>query len=62
MLLQQEEENMGDVDLWALTDDAGSMTVNSRWLQHLQASDLHARPLARTHSLRPEPLRLRALP
>ena len=36
LLLQPEdEENMGDVDLWSITED-GSLTVNDKWLQHLQ--------------------------
>lgn len=26
---------MGDVDLWAVTDNHDSLTVNSKWLQHL---------------------------
>mmetsp|Transcript_9701 Transcript_9701/g.26290 ORF Transcript_9701/g.26290 Transcript_9701/m.26290 type:complete len:665 (+) Transcript_9701:145-2139(+) len=34
--LEEEEENMGDVDLWALANDGNALTVNARWLQHLQ--------------------------
>jgi hypothetical protein len=36
--LQEEEEGeaMGDVDLFALTPDAGALTVNGKWLQHLE--------------------------
>lgn len=29
---------MGDVDLWSLNDDSSMITVNSKWLQHLQVS------------------------
>lgn len=36
MRVQEEEENMGDVDLWSLTPDGQSLTVNAKWLQHLQ--------------------------
>jgi len=32
----EEEENMGDVDLWMLAEDGNALTVNARWLQHLQ--------------------------
>ncbi|KAL6765006.1 hypothetical protein V8C86DRAFT_2467238 [Haematococcus lacustris] len=32
----EDEENMGDTDLWQLTADGSALTVNSRWLQHLQ--------------------------
>lgn len=28
---------MGDIDLWAVSDDGGELTVNPRWLEHLQA-------------------------
>ncbi|KIY93744.1 hypothetical protein MNEG_14218 [Monoraphidium neglectum] len=33
---EEEEEQMGDVDLFALTPDGGALTVNAKWLQHLQ--------------------------
>lgn len=33
---EEEEENMGDVDLWALASSGNALTVNSRWLGHLQ--------------------------
>jgi hypothetical protein len=38
VLLQEEDEGeaMGDVDLFALTPDAGALTVNGKWLQHLE--------------------------
>lgn len=32
----EDEENMGDVDLWALSEEGSALTVNSKWLQHLQ--------------------------
>jgi hypothetical protein len=37
-VLQEEDEGeaMGDVDLFALTPDAGALTVNGKWLQHLE--------------------------
>lgn len=33
---EEEEENMGDVDLFTLTRDGSALTVNGKWLQHLQ--------------------------
>ncbi|EFJ48600.1 hypothetical protein VOLCADRAFT_104654 [Volvox carteri f. nagariensis] len=33
---EEEEENMGDVDLWSLNEESNSLTVNAKWLQHLQ--------------------------
>ncbi|GLI67376.1 hypothetical protein VaNZ11_011557 [Volvox africanus] len=33
---EEEEENMGDVDLWSLNEENNSLTVNAKWLQHLQ--------------------------
>lgn len=36
MQMEEEEENMGDVDLWALTPEGDALTVNAKWLQHLQ--------------------------
>eukprot|EP00884_Botryococcus_braunii_P009363 jgi/Botrbrau1/18428/Bobra.0072s0020.2 len=33
---QQEEEGIGDVDLFSLTEDRTALTVNAKWLQHLQ--------------------------
>ena len=35
---EDEEESMGDVDLWSLVDEGKALTVNEKWLQHLQAS------------------------
>lgn len=32
----EEEEAMGDVDLWSLAEEGAALTVNSKWLQHLQ--------------------------
>jgi hypothetical protein len=35
--VQEElEEGIGDVDLFTLQDDKLSLTVNAKWLQHLQ--------------------------
>lgn len=38
IFLQEEEdgEPMGDVDLFALSADGAALTVNSKWLQHLE--------------------------
>ena len=33
---EQDEEQMGDLDLWTLTPDGKALTVNAKWLQHLQ--------------------------
>ncbi|GIL82776.1 hypothetical protein Vretimale_8343 [Volvox reticuliferus] len=33
---EEEEESMGDVDLWSLSEENNSLTVNAKWLQHLQ--------------------------
>ena len=35
-LLQEEEEGIGDVDLFTLTEDRKKLVVNVKWLQHLQ--------------------------
>ena len=35
-----EEESMGDVDLWSLVNDGAALTVNDKWLMHLQVSVL----------------------
>lgn len=32
----EEEEAMGDVDLWGLAEEGAALTVNSKWLAHLQ--------------------------
>lgn len=37
--VQEEEENMGDVDLWSLTEDGTNLTVNAKWLGHLQVGE-----------------------
>ena len=37
MAEEEDEEGIGDVDLFTLTDDGQSLTVNAKWLQHLQA-------------------------
>ena len=31
---------MGDVDLWSLVDEGKALTVNEKWLQHLQVGCL----------------------
>ena len=33
---EEEEEAMGDVDLWSLTEDGSALTANAKWLSHLQ--------------------------
>ncbi len=33
---------MGDVDLWSLTEDSTNLTVNAKWLGHLQVSSAGA--------------------
>lgn len=35
-LLQEEEEGIGDVDLFTLNEDGSRLQVNPKWLQHLQ--------------------------
>ena len=35
---EEEEEGIGDVDLFTLTEGGSALTVNAKWLQHLQAS------------------------
>jgi len=39
---EDPEEGIGDVDLFTLQDDKLSLTVNAKWLQHLQVSLHHA--------------------
>ena len=34
--LQEEEEGIGDVDLFTLTEDRKKLVVNVKWHQHLQ--------------------------
>ena len=34
---EEEEEGIGDVDLFTLTEGGTALTVNAKWLQHLQA-------------------------
>lgn len=36
--MDEEDENMGDVDLWSTQDDgdAHKLAVNEKWLAHLQ--------------------------
>ena len=41
---EEEEEGIGDVDLFTLSDDHQTLTVNAKWLQHLQASFLVLMP------------------
>ena len=33
---EQEEEAIGDVDLFTVSEDGKELTVNAKWLQHLQ--------------------------
>lgn len=48
---QEDEESMGDVDLWELADEGNALTVNAKWLQHLQdrllGEDGHPRKVGR---------------
>ena len=41
---EEEEEGIGDVDLFALDKESEVLTVNSKWLYHLQVT------LFKTHS------------
>ena len=34
--MQEEEEGIGDVDLFTLSEDQTKLSVNVKWLQHLQ--------------------------
>ena len=36
----EEEEGIGDVDLFSLSPEREQLLVNAKWLQHLQASFL----------------------
>lgn len=38
--LQELEEGIGDVDLFTLQEDRETVTVNAKWLQHLQVQQL----------------------
>ena len=38
--LQELEEGIGDVDLFTLLEDRETLTVNAKWLQHLQVKPL----------------------
>ena len=33
---EEEEEGIGDVDLFSLVDEHTKLTINAKWLQHLQ--------------------------
>ena len=35
---EDEESGIGDVDLFTLSEDKSQVTVNAKWLQHLQVS------------------------
>ena len=52
---QEEEENgIGDVDLFTLVDEGGGLEVNAKWLQHLQerllGEDGHPRKVCLTQA------------
>lgn len=52
---QEEEENgIGDVDLFTLMNHEGGLEVNAKWLQHLQerllGEDGHPRKVLPSHS------------
>jgi hypothetical protein len=38
--VMQEDELMGDMDLFVLSPNASALTVNGKWLQHLQERTL----------------------
>lgn len=40
--VQEEEEGIGDVDLFTLSDDRTKLSVNVKWLQHLQVCQFSA--------------------
>jgi hypothetical protein len=40
VLLQEEEEGIGDVDLFTLVDDSSRLAVNAKWLGHLAERQL----------------------
>ncbi len=33
---EEEEEGIGDVDLFSLINEHTKLTINAKWLQHLQ--------------------------
>lgn len=37
-IVQEEEEGIGDMDLFTLTSDKHKLTVTSKWFQYLQVS------------------------
>ena len=37
---EDEESGIGDVDLFTLSEDKTELTVNAKWLQHLQVATL----------------------
>ena len=55
---EQEEEAIGDVDLFTVSEDGKELTVNAKWLQHLQerllGEDGHPRKARRLSSSRVE--------
>ena len=55
LIAQEEEENgIGDVDLFTLVDEGGGLEVNAKWLQHLQerllGEDGHPRKVCLLHA------------
>ena len=55
LIAQEEEENgIGDVDLFTLVDEGGGLEVNAKWLQHLQerllGEDGHPRKVCLPHA------------
>ncbi len=43
---------MGDVDLWSVLDEGKALSVNEKWLQHLQVS-MATRVVPYTYTLTP---------
>ena len=33
---EEDQEDMGDIDLWTVSPGSGNLQVNGRWLKHLQ--------------------------
>lgn len=51
--LQEEEEGIGDVDLFTLTEDRTKLVVNVKWLQHLQVRLLIISFCLTAHAMKP---------
>ena len=47
--MQELEEGIGDVDLFTLQEDKETLTVNAKWLQHLQVGYMHHSAISVSH-------------